>query len=68
VINPNGTWAIDASGSAGVTGITGVALTGTIAATKNTTGTDVNESFSDGGTTRPLAVPTAASSSAGHAT
>ncbi|MFN5588029.1 MAG: beta strand repeat-containing protein, partial [Planctomyces sp.] len=68
VINPNGTWAIDASGSAGVTGITGVALTGTFAATKNTTGTDVNESFSVGGTTRTLAVPKDASSFAGTAT
>ncbi|MEY4187817.1 MAG: hypothetical protein RIT02_2851, partial [Planctomycetota bacterium] len=68
VINSTGTWALDASGSAGVTGITGIALTGSFAATKNTTGADINETFSVGGATRTLSVPKDASNFGGTAT
>ncbi|MFM8728156.1 MAG: hypothetical protein ACKON9_23870, partial [Planctomycetaceae bacterium] len=68
VINASGTWAVDASGAAGLTGISGVALTGSLSATKNTTGIDVNESFVVGGTTRTLSVPRDTSRFSGTAT
>ena len=57
VINANGTYALDASGAAGLVGVAGLTLNGTLAGQKNTTGAAVNESITVGGVTRTLAVP-----------
>jgi hypothetical protein len=56
VINASGTYAFDASGTAGLTGIDSISLTGTLVAQKNTTGSAVSEDLTIGGTTKTLTV------------
>jgi hypothetical protein len=56
VINADGKYAFDASGTAGLVGIDAITLTGTLVAQKNTTGSAVSENLTIGGTTKTLTV------------
>jgi hypothetical protein len=64
-IAANGNYAFEASGTAALSGVTGLTLAGTLYAQKNTTGADVNKSITVGGTTKTLAVKSGVSSFGG---
>jgi len=55
-IAPSGVYAFDASAAAGLVGVDGVTLSGTVNVQKNTTGAAVNRSITVNGQTRTLAL------------
>ncbi|MEN9554689.1 MAG: hypothetical protein RLZZ232_975, partial [Planctomycetota bacterium] len=68
LIHSNGTYALQASGAAALMGVTGMDLTGTLAAEKNTTGAAVNEQITVGGHSQTLNLPADVSRVAGSVT
>ncbi|MFM8728258.1 MAG: hypothetical protein ACKON9_24415, partial [Planctomycetaceae bacterium] len=56
VINASGTYALAATGNASLVGVSGLSLSGTLTAQKNTTGSAVSENITIGGVTNTLAL------------
>ncbi|MGV2341473.1 MAG UNVERIFIED_CONTAM: hypothetical protein LVR18_48385 [Planctomycetaceae bacterium] len=56
VVNSNGSYALDASGTAAIVGVSGLSLSGTLTGQKNTTGAEVSEDLTIGGVTRNLSL------------
>ncbi|MFM7868093.1 MAG: hypothetical protein ACKPHU_28095, partial [Planctomycetaceae bacterium] len=68
VINASGTYALAATGNASLVGVSGLSISGTLTAQKNTTGAAVSENITIGGITNTLALAKDASKVDGSVT